>query len=404
MADLPPEEANENSPCAATPLVRTTEFHCLGQSGLRFSRLCLGTANFGSTGDPSWVLPFDTAAAIFDRYLAWGGTAIDTADDYHGGESESWVGRLIEERQCRDQLILMTKISLNISEKNSNPNGCGNGRVYLRKALFNSLQRLKTNSVDVLWLHHWDKVTPFREVVHTMNDLVSNGSVRYYGFSNFPAWYVASAHAYAEQNALHAPIGIQMQYSLIERSIELEHIPMIANLGMGLVAWGALANGLLTGKYRFLGNGRIAGEGRMIASPITDSTIDRLTDRSRRVCEAINQIAKARECAPSQVAIGWLLRKGRTTSIAVGARTLSQLETALDAPCIGIEDKIFDYLDDLSKPPATYPYTFHDDAEQRRLYFGFAGKSQFIAEPVIDWQQPEVRYLKKQIEIKAFDR
>jgi len=350
------------------------------------------------------VLSFDNAAAIFDRYLAWGGTAVDTADAYHGGESERWIGRLIEERRCRDKLVLMTKISLKISENNLNPNGCGNGRVHLRMALFNSLQRLKSDSIDVLWLHHWDKVTPFREVVHTMHDLVSNGLVRYYGFSNFPAWYVASAHAYAEQNALHGPIGIQMQYSLLERSIDLEHIPMIANLGMGLVAWGALANGLLSGKYRFLGNGRIAGEGRMISSPITDSTIDRLTDRSRRVCEALNQIAKARECEPSQVAIGWLLRKERTTSIAVGARTLSQLEVALDATRISIEDKIFSYLDDLSKFPVAYPYTFHDDAEQRRLNFGFAGKSQIVAEPAVDWQRPEVRHLKKQIEMKLSDQ
>ena len=187
-------------------------------------------------------------ARSFDRYLEAGGNFIDTADGYTGGKSEEMVGKFIAERKLRDRVVLATKFTFNAEP--GNPNAGGNGRKNIYRALEGSLRRLKTDYIDLYWLHAWDTVTPVEEVVSTLNDLVREGKIRHYGFSDTPAWYVARAYTLAEKEGKERLIALQLEYSLVERNIEREHIPAAQELGLGICPWSPLASGFLTGKYK----------------------------------------------------------------------------------------------------------------------------------------------------------
>ena len=169
-------------------------------------------------------------ASIFDRYVDAGGNFVDTADGYQGGQSEQMCGKFINDRKLRDQIVLATKFTFNGSP--GNPNSGGNGRKNIYRAIDASLRRLNTDFVDLYWLHAWDTVTPVEEVVYTLTDLVRAGKIRHYGFSDTPAWYVARAHTLAEQQGKEGVAALQLEYSLIERNIEREHIPAAQELGI----------------------------------------------------------------------------------------------------------------------------------------------------------------------------
>jgi aryl-alcohol dehydrogenase-like predicted oxidoreductase len=205
------------------------DYSLLGRSGLRVSPLCLGAMTFG------WGCDEATARDIFNRYLEAGGNFIDTADAYSSGQSEEMLGRFMKEAGNRDRIVLATKFSFNTSP--GNPNTGGNGRKNILRALEGSLRRLQTDHVDLYWLHAWDGMTPVEEVMTTLDALVRSGKVRYIGLSDTPAWYLARAQTLAELRGLERVCALQLEYSLVERNIEREHIPAALELGMGVCPW-----------------------------------------------------------------------------------------------------------------------------------------------------------------------
>src|ERR1700694_5857738 len=266
--------------------MKLNEYTTLGRSGLRVSPLCLGTMTFGTQW--GWGSEESTARTIFDRYLEAGGNFVDTADGYTNGQSEEMVGKFIGERGLRDQVVLATKFTFNALQ--GNPNTGGNGRKNIYRALDASLRRLKTDFIDLYWLHAWDTVTPVEEVVSTLNDLVRTGKIRYYGFSDTPAWYVARAQTLAEKEGKEHLIALQLRYSLVERNIEREHVPAAQELGLAICPWSPLASGFLSGKYQRTGDTG-SGEGRLETLK-GNPLFDRFTERNWRILDVLLDVAK----------------------------------------------------------------------------------------------------------------
>jgi aryl-alcohol dehydrogenase-like predicted oxidoreductase len=192
-----------------------TDFRTLGRSGLIVSPLSLGTMTFGTA---RWGSADDESRAVFDAYVDAGGNFIDTADVYAGGRSEELVGDFVARRQLRDQVVIATKFGF--SAQRGNPNAGGNGRKQIYRALEGSLRRLKTDYVDLYWLHVWDAVTPAEEVLQTLGDLVRTGKIRYFGLSDMPAWYATQLAVLAQAHGVPGPIAMQLEYSLVERTTE----------------------------------------------------------------------------------------------------------------------------------------------------------------------------------------
>ena len=234
-----------------------SNFRTLGRSGLIDSPLALGTMTFGTQ---RWGSPDAVSQAIFDGYVAAGGNFIDTADVYAGGRSEELVGHYMQERSLRDKLVLATKFGFN--SQAGNPHAGGNGRKNIYRALEGSLRRLNTDFIDLYWLHVWDMVTPVEEVLQTLGDLVRSGKIRYFGFSDMPAWYATKAATLAAAHAVPGPIAMQMEYSLAARTLEQEHLPAARECGLGITPWSPLAAGFLAGKYEREGN-TATGTGRL---------------------------------------------------------------------------------------------------------------------------------------------
>src|SRR3954452_15138380 len=226
--------------------MQLNEYSTLGRSGLRVSPLCLGTMTFGT--EWGWGAEESVSRSLFDRYIETGGNFIDTADGYTGGKSEEMVEKFIADRKLRDGVVLATKFTFNAQP--GNPNAGGNGRKNALRALEGSLRRLKTDYIDLYWMHAWDQTTPVEEVMATFDLMVRSGKVRYVGFSDVPAWYAARGCTIA-QFAHSAPVvTLQLEYSLVERSIEREHVPLAREMGLGICPWSPLASGFLAGKYK----------------------------------------------------------------------------------------------------------------------------------------------------------
>ncbi len=207
-----------------------TDFRTLGRSGLVVSPLALGTMTFGTQ---RWGSTDNISRAVFNAYVDVGGNFIDTADVYAGGRSEELLGSYLTERKLRDRVVLATKFAFNAER--GNPNAGGNGRKNIYRALEGSLRRLKTDYIDLYWLHVWDMVTPVEEVLQTLGDLVRAGHIRYFGLSDMPAWYATKAATLAQAHNIPGPIAMQLEYSLVARSIEVEHVAAAHDSGLGVV-------------------------------------------------------------------------------------------------------------------------------------------------------------------------
>ena len=336
----------------------------LGRSGLRVSPLCLGTMTFGTQW--GWGSEENVARAIFDRYLEAGGNFLDTADGYTAGASEEMLGKFIQERGLRDQVVLATKFTFNAVQ--GNPNTGGNGRKNIYRALDASLRRLKTDFIDLYWLHAWDTVTPVEEVVSTLNDLVRHGKIRHYGFSDTPAWYLARAHTMAQKEGKDSLVALQLEYSLIERNIEREHIPAAQEFGMALCPWSPIAGGFLSGKYKREGDTG-TGQGRLElqkGNPI----FDRFKERNWRVLDALLAVSRELGRKPAQVALNWVATQPGITSTILGATKLEQLEDNLAAIEFVIPPELRRRLDEASALEAFHPYVFFEGPIQAMIKGG----------------------------------
>ncbi|HUA22044.1 MAG TPA: aldo/keto reductase [Bryobacteraceae bacterium] len=338
----------------------------LGRTGLRVSPLCLGAMTFGTQW--GWGSDEATARSVFDRYIDAGGNFVDTADGYQGGQSEQLTGRFIQERNLRDQVVLATKFTFNGSQ--GNPNSGGNGRKNIYRALEASLRRLNTDYIDLYWLHAWDTVTPVEEVVNTLTDLVRAGKIRHYGFSDTPAWYVARAYTLAEKEGKDPVAALQLEYSLVERNIEREHIPAAQELGIGICPWSPLAGGFLTGKYKRQGDTG-AGDGRLTKG----SPFNMFTERNWQILGVFLEIAREVGKTPAQVALNWVATQPGITSTIIGASTLAQLNENLGSLDFAIPAEARERLEKASGLPLVHPYVFFKGMIQNMIHGGVPVKA-----------------------------
>ncbi|MGC4815046.1 aldo/keto reductase [Micromonospora sp. DT228] len=326
-------------------------YYLLGRSGLRVSRLALGTMNFGVDGfHAAYGKTEEEAEPIFRQYLEAGGNLIDTADFYTAGESERILGRLIDRAGVRERLVLTSKATNTVDP--ADPNASGNGRKHLMRAVEGSLSRLGTDYIDLYLVHTWDRITPVEEVVHTLDDLVRAGKIRYAGLSDVPAWYAARAQSYAEAHGLAPMINVQLPYSLVTRGIEAEFVSMAQSLGMGLTAWSPIGGGLLSGKYRRTGEG-LSGTGRL-TNP--DAAGREITSGDWKVIEALESVAADLGRSMAQVAINWVATQPAVASVIVGASSPEQLASNFGALDFEIPADARRRLDEASAPDLGLPY------------------------------------------------
>jgi aryl-alcohol dehydrogenase-like predicted oxidoreductase len=323
----------------------------LGRSGCSVSALCLGTMTFGAETDEAG------AHEQLDVFVEAGGTLVDTADVYSAGAAEEIVGRWLASRPAdvRDRVVLATKGRFPMGEE---PNSLGNSRRHLRRALEASLRRLGVDHVDLYQLHAWDPVTPLEESLRFLDDAVHAGTISYPGLSNFTGWQVQKAVDLAEHQHLAVPVTLQPSYSLLVRDIEFEIVPACQHNGLGLLPWGPLGGGWLSGKYTR--DQRPTGATRLGEDPGRGmEAYDRVSSRERTwdVLEAVQDVAERRGVSMPQVALAWLRDRPAVTSVILGARTTDQLRDDLGAAGLVLDDAELARLDEVSAPGAAdYPY------------------------------------------------
>jgi len=343
-----------------------TDFRTLGRSGLVVSPLALGTITFGT---PRWGGSADVSADVFNAYVDAGGNFVDTADVYSSGQSEELLGRLIADRNLRDQVVLATKFGFNAQR--GNPHAGGNGRKHIYGALEGSLRRLKTDYLDLYWLHVWDGVTPVEEVLQTLGDLVRAGRIRYFGFSDMPAWYAVKAATLAQVHNIPGHIAMQLEYSLVARTVETEHVPAALECGMGIAPWSPLAAGFLAGKYRRTEEGA-SGDGRLSGPNPFGNT--KFTPRNWRVLEALRAVSAQLERPMAQVALAWLAQQRGVTSTLIGASKLEQLKDNLASLEVHLNSEQLEVLDQASKPEQTFGDMLNAPGMNRMVFGGSSVK------------------------------
>ncbi|MEO1447178.1 MAG: aldo/keto reductase [Cyanobacteria bacterium J06635_11] len=346
------------------------DYYTLGNTGLRVSRLALGTMTFGD--DWGWGADAENSRQLFDTYLDAGGNFIDTADLYTNGNSEKMLGQFVKDRGVRDKVAIATKFSYNADP--GNPNAGGNGRKNIMRAVEGSLQRLGTDYIDLYILHTWDQITPAEEVVRTLDDLVRSGKVRYVGLSDTPAWYAAQAQTIAKERHLEPMSALQLEYSLAERNIEFEYVPLAQTLGAGIMVWSPLASGLLSGKYRpSQGSSTAGAEGAGRLASLADSgnpAFNKFTEKNWEIVAALESVANELGRSMAQVAVNWVVNRPGVASVLVGATKLHQLEDNLGALEFEIPAELQQRLETVSQPETRFPYTFFEPTLQGMLNGG----------------------------------
>ncbi len=317
----------------------------LGRSGLRVSPLCLGTMTFGE--DWGWGSSVAESEALLTRFLDRGGNFIDTANAYTRGHSEVIIGDFFAKSPGRrDRAVIATKFLSNLYR--GDPNGGGAGRKSMVAACEQSLRRLKTDYIDLYWLHCWDRHTPIEETMRGLDDLVRTGKVRYVGFSDTPAWKVAQAQTQALFRGWAPLIALQIEYSLIERTVEGELVPMARELGLGITPWSPLRGGVLSGKYTRENAGtQKADRG--------ESVTNFLTERNYVIIDELARIARELSCSPAAVALAWVQAQPGVASTIIGARRLDQLDQNLAALDLTLTAAHLSALNAVSEPLLNFP-------------------------------------------------
>ncbi len=344
-------------------LPQSMDYVTLGHSGLRVSRLCLGTMTFGLQW--GWGSDDATSTAILERYLAAGGNFLDTANIYTKGYSEAFIGNYLARQRGatsntpRDRIVIATKFMGSMYR--NDPNGGGAGAKSLISACEQSLRRLKTDYIDLYWAHFWDRFTPLEEMLRAMEDLRRAGKVRYFGLSDHPAWVCADAqHILREMNA--APlIGLQIEYSLAQRTVEAELLPMAHHFGLGVTPWSPLRGGVLSGK--FTRHSRPTDPTRVrVDSPHLSDKNFAIIDELLRISTELSE-EKGHAVSPAQVALAWLLQQPGVSSIIIGARTLAQLQDNLACVDVVLDERHLQCLDEVSAVSHPFPHDFLENAQ-----------------------------------------
>lgn len=345
------------------------KYKLLGKSGLRVSEICLGTMTFGD--DWGWGANKDESRVMYDAFLEAGGNFIDTANVYTNGSSEKMLGEFIQTE--RERIVLATKYT-NAMTLGVDPNAGGNQRKNMVQAVEASLKRLNTDYIDVLWMHIWDKVTPVEEVMHSFETLIRQGKVLYIGISDAPAWWIARANTLAELRGWTQFVGLQIEYSLLERTPERELLPMAKELGLTVTAWSPLAGGVLTGKYldesEESKGARYSGE--MMKSFMPEE------ERGNRIAREIKTVAEEIGTTSAQVALAWLRYRDNAIIPIIGTRKVAQLEDNLASLNIELSDEQLKKLDQVSKIELGFPHDFYErEMVKNFVYAGLADRIEF---------------------------
>jgi len=320
---------------------------------LKVSELCLGTMGFGT--EASWGADKQASFQIIEAFANAGGNFLDTANIYKLGTSEKIIGEFISNTD-RDYWVIATKYSL--KDNNTNPNASGNNRKNMMRSVEESLKRLQTEFIDVLYLHIWDDLTPIDEILRGIDDLIRQGKVNYAAISDTPAWIVSKGNTMAELMGWSQFIALQIEYSLLQRSPERDLIPMAKHYGMTVTPWAPLAGGALTGKYLRGDKGRIK-EGS-----------NRLNENSRRITKEVMAIAEKLGVEPSHVALKWTMQQGYSSIPIVGATKLNQLAENLKVIDVTIPDEDMKRLDEASAIDLGFPGNFYKEEGVRLNNFG----------------------------------
>lgn len=325
-----------------------TEYLTLGRSGLRVSPLCLGAMTFGT--DWGWGSDVQDTQRIIDAYLDRGGNFIDTANIYTKGHSEKIIGDHIGRNPSRrDRVVIATKFMGSLFK--GDPNAGGAGRKAIYDQLHHSLRRLQTDYIDLYWMHFNDPHTPIDETMRTLDDIVRAGKVRYIGFSDTPAWRVAQAQTMALLKGWTPLIALQIEYSLLERTVEADLIPMAIDQGLGVTPWSPLKGGILTGKYTRQNAASVQpGRGQWVTAS--------LNERAFQVIDVLTAVAAQAGATPSQVAIAWVQSRQGVASTIIGARTMEQLNDNLGALSVHLTPEQLHALDEVSRPVLPFPHEF----------------------------------------------
>jgi aryl-alcohol dehydrogenase-like predicted oxidoreductase len=328
-------------------------YKLLGKSGLRVSELCLGTMTFGE--DWGWGASREESGRIFDRFAEAGGNFIDTSCNYTNGTAERFVGELVA--SGRDRFVVATKYSL--TSRKDDPNAGGNHRKNLMQSLEGSLRRLKTDYVDLLWLHMWDGVTPVEEVMRALDDVVRAGKVLYVGMSDTPAWVVSQADTMAELRGWSRLVALQLPYSIASRDPERDLLPMAKAFDLAVLAWGTIGGGVLTGKYRR-------------NDPAEPHRYEAAGERQMAVGDAVVALAGEIGASPPQVAINWVRQQQARALIIpiLGARTEAHLKDNLTCLDFELTPEQLQRLEAASPIDLGFPHTFLADDEVHELIFG----------------------------------
>jgi aryl-alcohol dehydrogenase-like predicted oxidoreductase len=329
------------------------KYKLLGRSGLKVSELCLGTMGFGT--EAGWGADAATSFDIMDAYANAGGNFLDTANIYKLGTSEKIIGDYIGHHD-RDYFVLATKYTL--KDNTTNPNASGNNRKNMMRSVEQSLKRLKTDFIDLLYLHIWDDTTPIDEVLRAMDDLIKQGKVNYAAISDTPAWVVAKGNTLAELMGWSQFVALQVEYSLLARTPERELIPMAKHFGITVTPWAPLGGGALTGKY-------LRGEqGRIKAESV------RLNQRSEAITKVVVAIADELGVSASNIALQWMRQQGFSCIPIIGATKVDQLNDNLKTVDFTLSDDQLKRLDEASAIQLGFPGDFFREEAVRNNSFG----------------------------------
>ncbi|MCX8563025.1 aldo/keto reductase [Mycolicibacterium mucogenicum] len=324
----------------------------------------MGTMTFGTGW--GWGADADEARRIFDIYVERGGNVIDTAVNYTDGESEQMTGRLIAPH--RDRLVVSTKYTM--SRHPGDPNAGGNHRLNMIRSVEASLRQLNTDRIDLLYVHAWDYTTSPEEVMRGLDDLVRAGKVVYVGISDTPAWRVAQMQTLALLRGWAPLVALQIEYSLVQRSVEHELIPMASALGLGVMPWSPLGGGVLTGKYTPADLAEPATNTATGSRAAVIASSGNMTQRALDIARVVKEVAEDVGCTPAQAALAWVLQRPGVSSAIIGARTVNQAVQNLQALDITLSESHMTRIDAASDPGTIFPHGFLQRPMSRQLIFG----------------------------------
>lgn len=321
-------------------------YRTFGGTGLRVSELFLGAMTFGEQGGVG--APIEECRRILDAYADAGGNVIDTASNYRGGASEEILGELLAGR--RDRFVLGSKYT--VTRDRDDPNAAGNHRKNLRLSLETSLRRLRTDYLDIYWVHMWDRLTPVEETMAALDDQIRAGHVLSLGISDTPAWVIARANTLAQWRGWARLAGLQVPYSLVQRDIERELLPMAEASGMTVAAWSPLAGGILSGKFTRPGG----------AEPGTRIDPASVTPRQRHIAQTVQQVANDLSVTASQVALAWTMIRSPAVHPIIGARRLDQLLDNLGSLQVELPADALQRLEEAAGFDIGFPLAFINEA------------------------------------------